>query len=260
MLNEKLLLGIIRKLNIISDRNSSTSLANSFIVLIGHMNLLEKYMKSDFSDWSPQEHKYYRQNRVLSQLKATTSSFLEIIPQYNEIISSEYLNILSPGHPRDFEIYKLLEHCVDLLDISLVGEKDVEDGKVYLGIKEKLKQAGQSFRNGDYPGLFSSLHTSVELTMKDKLSIPLSIGEIKIGRIIGVCIKNNVFKNRETMLKDIDNKICQRDNKIKHSGYNPSPGEASTALLVAEQSLRLLEEDVPILEEPVKKEISSLLI
>jgi len=261
MLNEKLLEGIIRKLKNSCKKTENTSSARIALQLLGHLDLLVKYMKTDYEGYDATEHYYKDFPRVLSQLKIIISSFVILLPSHEQIIKSEYNSITSSFYsPRDFQIYRLLEHCIDLLEIGFSGEEEIEGGQVFLGIKEKLKQAGQSFRNQDYSGLFSSLHTAVELTIKDKLGIPLNIGEIKIGRVIGVCIRNRVFPGRETMLKDLNEKICQIDNKVKHFGYNPSPDEADKALLVAEQSLRVLEKDSPNLEEGVRKEISGLLI
>ena len=262
MYNEKLLEMILKRLENTHKSIVNTSSAKISIQLQGHLKLLEKYMKADYHTWSSSEHHYENIDRVLSQLKIVISLFMTLLPSYQKTIAEEYNSVTNRGYsyPRDFQIYRLLEHCIDLLDISFVGEEEIEEGHVFLGIKEKLKQAGQSFRNNDYPGLFSSLHTAVELTIKDRLGIPLNIGEIKIGRVIGVCIKKNVFPNTGALLKDLDEKICQIDNDIKHKGYNPSPDQSSKALLVAEQSLRLLEKASPILDKKTREEISSLLI
>lgn len=261
MYNENLFNVVLRKVNESYKRMDNTSFTKLTIQLINHIKLLIKYMKSDYNEYSSTYHYYHNSERVLSQLNVVMSSFFILLPPYKGILSREYNEaIKGTYYPSDRSILDLLEHCSDLLEISSVGEEEVEEGQVFLGIKEKIKQAGQSFRNQNYPGLFSSLHTATELALKDKLGIPISIGEIKIGRIIGVCIKKKVFPNTGALLKDLDDKICNVDDKIKHNGYNPSPDEASRALMCAEQSFRVLENLTPILDDETKKEISNLLI
>jgi hypothetical protein len=228
-----------------------------------HHNLLKKYMKEDGKHYSEENGKRYNNSsRVKTQLNLIQAYFGNSLPHLKPIIQQEFSEVMSSGFypPYETAINNYLQHLIDLVKIESIGEEDIDEGKIFLGIKEKLKQAGQSFRNKDYPGLFSSLHTIVELMLKDKLSIPLSIGEIKTGRIIGVCIKRKVFPEKETMLKDIDSKVCQIDNKIKHNGYHPSPEEASNALLISEQSIRLLEKISPKLGKEIKEEISKLMI
>ncbi len=246
---------IFRKKVKTSDNLKKTS------VLINHIKLLFKYMTTDRSSLGSDEDYYSDHARVLSQLVILKDSIIVLAPDYGSTIEREFKFISQKGYsPTDGEIYNFLEHCFDLLEIQNAGEEEIEEGNIYLGLEDKLKRANKSVKEGNIEGLFSNLHTIFEIFLKDRLGIALNMDGAKLGKVLGICIKDEVFKGKNNILIQIDNDICRIDNKLKHEGFNPSANQINDAILIATQGLRVLKNENPVLSKEVKEKINLLLI
>lgn len=233
----------------------------TLLLLIGHLKLLTKYMKTDCSSWSSTADYYRDYSRVLSQLVILKNCLLNLIPDYKGTVNSEFKMIMGKiGSPNDKGIYGFLEHCFDLLEIQNVGEIEIEGGNIYLGVEEKLKRANKSLKDGNIEGLFSNLHTIVEIILKDKLGIALDMDGAKLGKVLGICIRHEVFKGKNNILSQLDKNICKVDNNLKHKGFNPSANQINDAMLIGIQTHRVLKNESPNISEEVKEEINSILI
>ena len=196
----------------------------------------------------------------MAQLSIVVGIFISLLKEYKSIIEQEYNILIRSAYIRGKEIEALLEHLTDLLEVSLAGEEEIEEGNIFLGIDEKLKRAEKSVREGNSEGLFSNLHTIIEILMKDKLGIALNMDDAKLGKVLGICIKYEVFEGKNNILSQLDEKVCKIDNNIKHSGYNPSAKEINDSLLVTTQAIRVLKKEVPKRDDKVIEEISKILI
>ena len=151
------------------------------------------------------------------------------------------------------------EKTYDLIKINLTGIQEIEEGNVFLGIEEKMERAQKSARENNTEGLFSNLHTVIEILLKDKLGIALIIEWAKLGKVIGICTKHGIFGEHTPMLKQWDEKVCKIDNLMKHGGYNPTSVEMNAALSVVTQGLRVLKPKIPTVTPQVMEEITDLL-
>ena len=212
---------------------------------------------------SPDYDKGFKNNgRVISQLQIISSFLLILMPEYKLIIENEKHVLLTKyvSSPHFNDINSFLEHMKDLLQISFIGEESIESGNVFLGIEEKIKRAEKSAKEGNIEGLFSNLHTIIELLLKDKLGIALDMDGARLGKVIKICIENNIFKEKNSILKSLNINVCEIDNKIKHSGYNPTPKQINDALLITTQAIRVLKKEIPELSNEIIDEISKILI
>lgn len=226
-----------------------------------HLELLNKYMVAkQHRTYSTNEVYYEDIPNVMSQFEIVASLFRSILPEYDSILIKEQDEVCrsKPRYSQN-KISNFLLHCADLIKIDLVGEKDILEGNIYLGIEEKLKRADKSARENNAEGLFSSLHTVIELLLKDKLGIGLTIEQAKLGKVIGICLKYNLFGNKTNILKQLDEKVCKIDNRIKHTGYNATGTEMSNAYLATTQAVRTLENETIVSNQEAIDSINDLL-
>ena len=60
-----------------------------------------------------------------------------------------------------------LEHILEIIEIEESSELKIKD-LIFESAEDKLKQAGVSFREGDYSSVFHILNTALELVLKYK--------------------------------------------------------------------------------------------
>ncbi len=230
--------------------------------LIRHLSLLDKYMNEEVSPYGLGNNKTYSGAiRVKSQLGITYNLCFELLKPYQQTLALEYRDLTSGyGKPFKDDINRFFDHAIDLFKIEFSGEEEIEEGNLFLGIEEKMKRANESAKSNNKEGLFSNLHTVFEILLKDELGIALDMDGAKLGKVIRICLEKKVFNGKESILKQISKDICDVDNKIKHSGYDPKPKEINDALLIGQQGIRVLKNEIPNLDESVKEEISKILI
>ncbi|MBI2101826.1 hypothetical protein HYT53_04410 [Candidatus Woesearchaeota archaeon] len=224
-------------------------------LIIKHVKLYYKYLGEGITN------KYYNitgNTRAFSEFEIIFNLLHNLLKNYHNTITSEYQEI----NP-DFYILKidqLFEHILDLLEIDLTGDEQIQEGNIFLGIEEKLERANKSARDGNAEGLFSSCHTVVELLLKDKLGIALDMDGARLGKILGICIRHDVFKGNSNILQQLDKNVCLIDNWTKHEAFNPSFTQMNDALSNTIQAYRVLKGVVPNINPEVKEEISKILI
>lgn len=249
----------LEKIEMFARETRNLETQKKILFLISHLKLLYKYGNDPYSAGFENSSLKFNQ-RALSELKIITDGFYLLLKNYQKIVGEEYAGVLLNSYLYGRDIERIFEHYIDLLEIELTGEEEVEEGNVFLGIDEKLNRANKSAREGNAEGLFSSLHTVIELLLKDKMGIALDMDGARLGKVLGICMDYNVFKDKNSILKQLNENICEIDNKIKHSGYNPTPREMNNALLVATQSLRVLKKEIPVINDAVMEEISKILV
>jgi len=236
-------MSVINKIETLGNRAQNTSLKKDISLISRHIKLLYKYgtrLEDDFSD-----SMFWPNNPTVSELNIILNLVCSILRPYKYILEREYSQLFSYGPVAGHNIELFLEHTLDLLDIQLTGENEIEEGNIFLGIEEKMKRANKSANEGNAEGLFSNLHTAIEVLLKDKL---------------GICIRHDVFKGKANILRQLDAKMCEIDNKMQHTAYNPSPREINDALLITTQAIRILKTEIACIESSAKDEISAILI
>ena len=251
-------MSVINKIETLGNRAQNTSLKKDISLISRHIKLLYKYgtrLEDDFSD-----SMFWPNNPTVSELNIILNLVCSILRPYKYILEREYSQLFSYGPVAGHNIELFLEHTLDLLDIQLTGENEIEEGNIFLGIEEKMKRANKSANEGNAEGLFSNLHTAIEVLLKDKLGISLNMDAARLGKVLGICIRHDVFKGKANILRQLDAKMCEIDNKMQHTAYNPSPREINDALLITTQAIRILKTEIACIESSAKDEISAILI
>jgi len=249
---------ILKKLEVLEKESYNPKFKKNIQLLLSHLKLLYKYAGNGERVF--REKNLLRNNRVMSQLKISVALLNSNLKPYHSIIGDEYRSMMAHSLVDGSDIEKFLEHGLDLIEITLTGEQDIQEGNVFLGIEEKLERANKSARGGNQEGLFSNLHTIVELLLKDKLGIALDMDGARLGKVLKICIENEVFIGKNSILKQLNTNVCDIDNKMKHSGYSPTAKQMNDALLVTTQAVRVLKKDIPKIDGEISEEISKILI
>ncbi len=248
---------VVTKLETYAKQTTNQKLGKDLRLLIAHVKLLHKYTEA--TDGTLLMHRLVGNFSAISELEIIQTLLGSVLPTYKEMVDSEYRIVcIHPIWGKD--VQRFLEHASDLIEISLTGEEEISEGNVFLGIEEKIKRAQKSAREGNAEGLFSNLHTIFELLLKDKLGIALDMDSARLGKVVGICIKHEVFLGKNNILSQLNRNVCNVDNNMKHNGYNPMPKEINDALLITTQAIRVLKNEMPIINDKVKGEISEILI
>ncbi|MBN2142133.1 hypothetical protein JW711_02265 [Candidatus Woesearchaeota archaeon] len=241
-------------------KRSPGKYAKDVMELRAHILLFYKYAKEE-------QERYSRSNitsngRSINQFKIILKKASTLLNGYALIIQEEFTTLSNNSffYYNLISVESILEHALDLIEINFAGEDVITEGNVFLGIEEKLERANKSAREGNAEGLLSSLHTIVELLFKDKLGIALDMDGARLGKVLKICIEDDIFPEHKSILSQIFGNVCDIDNKMKHTGYNPTPKQMNDALLITTQASRVLRKEKPQLKEDTIDKISALLV
>ncbi len=149
---------------------------------------------------------------------------------------------------------QIVDSLIEFVEIEKSVQKDVLEAKIFESAEDKLKQAGIAFRNEDYPSVINNLNTALELLLKDKLGIPITISKINTVKIIDIFVKHKI--GPYVYFSEAKKHIVLVDNKVKHQAYIPTKIECINAIKIMEDLISKLR-DVDIeLDEDVRKKIS----
>lgn len=146
-----------------------------------------------------------------------------------------------------------LKHILNILKIEKTSEKKIKDMKLFDGADDKVQQASNSYKNQDYSSAFHSLNTAIELALKDKLDIPVTITGINTSNAIEVLVSQKL--GPYTYLDQAKKRAVLIDNKNKHTGYSPTKSECISAIKAVEDLLPRLRKSKIALSEVVKQKI-----
>jgi hypothetical protein len=174
----------------------------------------------------------------------------ESLPEYNELFRAAYEKTNS------FESDKacsLIKHLLQIIELEKASETKIEEMKIFESAEEKLKQAGFCFRKDDYPSTFHNLNTTLEMVLKDKVGIPLTITGVNTSNIVDVLVKYKV--ESYLYLEEARKHVLVIDNKIKHSAYSPTKIECITGIKAMEELVAKLRNVNMKLTEEIKNKI-----
>jgi hypothetical protein len=184
-------------------------------------------------------------NSVLTELlynKDIATKFMNLmvmaqksLPEYTELFVTAYKNTYEL---RSTQARSIVEHLLEILEIEKTSEINVEQMKVFESAEQKLKQVNISFRADDYVSTFHNLNTALELVLKDKLGIPVTIKGINTSNIMDVLTKYKV--EPYLYLEEARKHVLVIDNKIKHQGYCPSKIDCINGIKAMEELIAKL--------------------
>lgn len=188
---------------------------------------------------------------------AKLQNIVELIPNFLPELIFFRNNIKSLIYGFKFDdAISTCKYILEVLDLMNQTNKHINEGKVFLSVEDKLKEAGIAFRTEDYPSVLNCLNTAIELLLKDKLDIPTTITKINTAKIIEICIKENVGISIKH-LNEINKHVCNIDNKIKHQSYMPSKLDSINAIKSVEDLKKLLEHTPINMTNELKEKIYS---
>jgi hypothetical protein len=110
-----------------------------------------------------------------------------------------------------------------------------------------------SFRKEDYNSCFNNLNTALELVLKEKLRIPLTITKVNTAKIVDILVKHKIQPH--LYLSEAKKHITDITNKIKHSGYIPSKSDCIFAMKAMEELFAQLKMTEMELSKEVRNKI-----
>jgi hypothetical protein len=164
-------------------------------------------------------------NVRFSNLMAISSKTL---PEYSELFTSATKNV---SCIRDAK--SVINHLLNVIDLEKESQVLLSNSKIFDSADEKIKQAGLSYQNGDYPSSIHSLNTALELLLKDKIGIPSTITGINTSNIIELFVSYKV--EPYMYLIEAKKHVLNIDNKIKHQGYVPSKIDSINGIKAMEE-------------------------
>lgn len=153
------------------------------------------------------------------------------------------------------EAIKACDYILELLELKTSTEEKIEEKKIFQEAEDKLKEAGVSFSKDDLTSVINNLNTCIELALKDKLDIPITITKINTNKIIEICIAHKV--GPVEYLKEIKKHVLEIANRVKHQGYSPPKKDCIDAIKAAEDFLKKAKEYSFKVTEEIKEKIYS---
>jgi hypothetical protein len=136
-----------------------------------------------------------------------------------------------------------IEGLKDFVSMEESFEEKLEERKLFLGAEEQLKIAADNLQNGleskNFGPVFSPLGTAVDLALKDKLELPvtLTIREASVKKMLQIIGQHTTLGK---FCDEIYKNVYDVRSKIEHEGYNPTQGQAIEALKISEDFIRKL--------------------
>lgn len=155
------------------------------------------------------------------------------LPDYQSLFQSSLKNV-SYIH----EAKSIIEHLLSIVEMEKTTKAKTVNMKIFESAEEKMKQANLSFRKEDYTSCFSNLDTALEMVLKDKIRIPLTITKVNIAKIVDILVSHKV--EPYLYLVEARKHITQIDNKIKHQGYSPSKSDCIFGIKAMEELISRL--------------------
>ena len=204
---------------------------------IQNMNLdkLEKMAKLVL-----EELESHNLNYLLTDYASVEASFKDLmqianqaLPEHRELFAIAYQSVKHGENGiRSWGAKAVIKNLQKIIEIEKSTNVRIEEMKIFESAEEKMKQAGLSFQNGEFPSTFHNLNTAFELVLKDKIGIPTTITGINTSNIVEVLIKHKV--EPYLYFQEVKKRVTEIDNKIKHQGYSPSKIDAINGIKAME--------------------------
>lgn len=196
--------------------------------------------------------------RFIPQMEARVKNLmnvaLKVLPDHQDLFTITYNQINAKYRQLKIsDAISVLRHLLEIIRIEKIGEEKIQAMKIFESAEEKMKQVNLSFRKGDYNSCFNNLNTALELVLKEKLKIPLTITKVNTAKIVEILVKHKI--EPYLYLSEAKKHITNIANKIKHSGYTPSKSDCIFAIKAMEELFAQLKATTMELSEEVRNKI-----
>lgn len=182
---------------------------------------------------------------LIAEIKNLMNISFQILPEHEYFFLSVYKTAQS-SDIRDARI--AIKHLLEIVKIEKASESKAKEMKIFEGAEDKLKQANLSFRKDDYTSVFHNLNTALEMVLKDKVKIPMTITKVNTSNIIDNLVKHKL--EPYLYLVKARKHVLSIDNKIKHQGYSPSKIDCINGTKAMEELIsRLRGKEIKLTEE-----------
>ena len=195
---------------------------------------------------------------LIPQLEARIINLMNLsirtLPDHQDLFTVTRKRIDTKYAPLEIsDAISVLKHILEIIAIERNSVAKIQSMKIFEGVDEKMKQVNLSFRKEDYHSCFNNLNTALELVLKEKIGIPLTITGVNTAKIVDVLVKHKI--NPYLYLSESKKHITDITNKIKHSGYIPSKSDCISAIKAMEELVVQLKNTEMELPEEVRKKI-----
>lgn len=206
---------------------------------------LEKMVKIVHKDLEDMSVTFDQYPTIHAEIKNLAAIASKVLPDYDEFFKTISTEL------KDFDTFdakQAIMHILTIIELEKESESKIKEMKIFESAKDKLKQASLSFRKDDYTSVFHNLNTALEMVLKDKLGIPITITKINTSKIIDILVKHKV--EPFLYLTEAKKRVVLIDNKIKHQGYSPSKIDCINGIKAIEELIsRLRGKDIRLTEE-----------
>lgn len=215
---------------------------------------LAELVLDDLSEYSSASEDISNYSELEARVKNLMNVAQKCLADHTELFATTYRKIdAEHTYLRIYQAKSIIRHLLDIIKMEKTSEKKIEEMKIFDSANEKLKQAGLSFRNEDSASVFHNLNTVLELVLKDKLGIPITITKINTSRIIDILVKHKVEPH--LYLAEAKKRIVMIDNKVKHQGYSPSKIDCINGIKAMEELISRLRNKEIKLTEGIRNKI-----
>lgn len=216
---------------------------------IKHFKLLSILKEELEKQWSSHlnKHQWLRWMELLKNLET-------FFPDHKFYFSGliESYSVWEDGGYDYEDVVRIIKY-IETLDGVHIETETSKERKFLQDAKDKLKEAGISFDNEDYPSAINALNTSIELALKDELDIPTTIRKINTSGVLKICIAEKI--GPVEYLKELKPHVLELSNKIKHNGYVPNRADCITAIGAVENLFKKTKKYPFVLTENSRKKI-----
>jgi len=221
---------------------------------------LEKMIRSILSEIShlQQDGKLIFNKARMAKVRNVINLSHKSLPEYEDFFVTIYKEIGSdsgriyPKFTIENTMY-VLKHILEIIEIERTSEAKIKEMKIFESAEDKIKQTGLSFRKTDYTSCFNNLNTALELVLKDKIGIPITITGINTSNIIDIWVKHKL--EAHLYLAEARKRVLMIDNKVKHQGYKPEKIECINGIKAMEELISKLRNKEIKLTDEIKKKI-----
>jgi len=212
----------------------------------------ERQPTTPYASGRTKELKYIPQ--LEARVKNLMNLSIQTLPDHQDLFTITHKKINQRNYAlRISDAISVLEHILEIIEIEKNSEAKIQSMKIFEGVDEKMKQVNLSFRNKDYNSCFNNLNTALELVLKEKLRIPLTITKVNTAKIVDILIKHKI--SPYLYLSETKKHITDITNKIKHSAYVPSKSDCIFAIKAMEELAVQLKNTRIELSEEIRKKI-----
>ena len=220
-------------------------------------NVMKKYNEGNLYSSLSDNLKIHKYISLRAQVKNIFNIADNLLPEHKSYFFSIKDSINKHLDYSLSDAQEALEHILEIIEIEETSEIKIKNLKIFESAEDKLEQAGLSFRNENYPSVFNNLNTALELVLKDKIGIPVTLKGINTSNVIELLVKEKIVCHQ--YFDEAKKRVTLIANKSKHESYLPSQPECVSALRAIQDLMsKLKNKEIEISDELRNKIFESL--